>query len=167
MRRSAPPIWGWLPIFTGLLVIPSSTPAVDATVEIPKEPGEASVPAGIDPAPQPIDLAHPYGFHQIGLDIRYLVTRPAHLDRNGILKVALTIICLAGILISPRSRVEALPPLNPGRANAEGLSPRRRLTLTALRSAGSIRLPQRESAHAFQKGQATVEAQCLTLWTSG
>ena len=34
---------------------------------------------------------HPYGFHQIGRDARYLVTRPFHLDQRGWMKVAATL----------------------------------------------------------------------------
>lgn len=33
---------------------------------------------------------HPYGWRQVGSDARYLWTRPAHLDRVGVAKVALT-----------------------------------------------------------------------------
>ncbi|HEV8375847.1 MAG TPA: hypothetical protein VGR38_06375 [Candidatus Polarisedimenticolia bacterium] len=32
-----------------------------------------------------------YGFRQIGLDAKYLVTRPVHLDGSGILKIVLTV----------------------------------------------------------------------------
>src|SRR5262245_17376630 len=77
-----------IPLVT-LLPIPSLM--VASTSEETQEPGEASAPAGIDATPRTLDLAHPYGWKQIGLDARYLVTRPAHLDRNGILKVALTV----------------------------------------------------------------------------
>lgn len=78
-------------LLIGLLVLPFPVQAAGATGEADQEPEEAPPVSEKDPAPQPLDLAHPYGFHQIGLDIRYVVTRPAHLDRNGILKVALTL----------------------------------------------------------------------------
>jgi hypothetical protein len=78
-------------LLIALLPMPSLIQAAAATGETPQDPGETSAPAGSDVSPELPDMAHPYGFKQIGLDARYLVTRPAHLDRNGILKVALTI----------------------------------------------------------------------------
>lgn len=67
----------------------------------PEEP--ASIPAE-EQAAAPVDLPRPYGFRQIGLDARYLVTRPAHLERNGILKVAMTA-TTAGILYLYREEI--------------------------------------------------------------
>ncbi|HEU5179969.1 MAG TPA: hypothetical protein VFW45_04210 [Candidatus Polarisedimenticolia bacterium] len=55
----------------------------------------ASEPQGVEsvvPAP-PMDQIgepHPHGWRQVGSDARYLWTRPAHLDRVGVTKVALT-----------------------------------------------------------------------------
>ena len=91
MRRAAAHIRLLLILLIGLLAIPSPTRAVEEAGETPQDPGEASAPSEDDVAPQPLDLAHPYGWKQIGLDARYLVTRPAHLDRNGIIKIALTL----------------------------------------------------------------------------
>ena len=47
---------------------------------------------------------HPHGFRQIGLDAKYLVTRPFHLDREGKLKIALTV-GTAGALFLLRNRI--------------------------------------------------------------
>ena len=91
MRPGAPFTRLPLILLVALLPMPSLIEAAAATGEAPQEPGETSAPTGSDVSPPLPDLAHPYGFKQIGLDARYLVTRPAHLDRNGILKVALTI----------------------------------------------------------------------------
>jgi membrane-associated phospholipid phosphatase len=70
---------------------------------------EATLPA--DDAPVVSETAQPapiqerlYGFHQIGLDAKYLVTRPAHLDRNGILKLAMTL-GTAGVLYVYREEI--------------------------------------------------------------
>jgi len=71
-----------------------------------------SAPGNVD-TPSPVASAasaggsqveHPYGFRQIGLDTRYLVTRPAHLERNGIVKIALTA-GTAGILFLYREDI--------------------------------------------------------------
>jgi len=78
-------------LLIGLLPLPFPVQAAGATGETDQGPGAALPVSENDPAPQPMDLAHPYGWKQIGLDARYLVTRPAHLDRNGIIKVALTV----------------------------------------------------------------------------
>ncbi len=91
MSPGAPFIRLLLILLVVLLPIPSLSPSFAATGEAPQGSGETSAPTGCDVSPRLPDLAHPYGFKQIGLDARYLVTRPAHLDRNGILKVALTI----------------------------------------------------------------------------
>jgi len=90
MRPSVPRIHLPLILLIGILALPSPTCAVEATSAAPQDTENASVPVE-NAAPQPLDLAHPYGWKQIGLDARYLVTRPAHLDRNGIIKVALTV----------------------------------------------------------------------------
>jgi membrane-associated phospholipid phosphatase len=58
---------------------PEAAPAAEA------EGAEAVTP----PADRLVE-AHPYGWRQVGLDARYLWTRPAHLDRVGVTKVALT-----------------------------------------------------------------------------
>jgi hypothetical protein len=91
MRRGVPRIPLLRILLLALLPIPTLIQADEAASQAPQDPGESSVPSGNDAAPQPLDLAHPYGFKQIGLDARYLITRPAHLDRDGILKVALTV----------------------------------------------------------------------------
>jgi membrane-associated phospholipid phosphatase len=70
-----------------------SPPADDARIGSETEDLTAS------PIPE-----RPYGFHQIGLDAKYLVTRPAHLDRNGILKLAMTF-GTAGVLYVYREEI--------------------------------------------------------------
>ena len=54
-----------------------------------------------DPAPGSPKL---YGFHQIGLDAKYLFTRPFNLDRKGRIKVAVTA-GTAGALFLLRNRI--------------------------------------------------------------
>jgi len=63
-------------------------------------------------------VIHPYGFHQIGLDARYLVTRPLHLDRRGWMKVAATF-GTAAILYADREVIRdmAQEHRTPGRDN--------------------------------------------------
>jgi membrane-associated phospholipid phosphatase len=68
-------------------------PLAAATSPTEEEPVKAASPAAqVSPSPEDRLLAaHPYGWRQIGLDARYLWTRPAHLDRVGVTKVALTV----------------------------------------------------------------------------
>jgi membrane-associated phospholipid phosphatase len=87
-RRSGLPL-RWL-LVAGLLVLPRVALAGsdgDGPNEV--DPAAPAV-SETQPTAAPLNLAHPYGFHQIGLDARYLVTRPAHLDRTGVIKIALT-----------------------------------------------------------------------------
>jgi hypothetical protein len=63
----------------------------------------AGASAGPGPSPSPGSL-HPHGFAQIGLDARYLVTRPFHLDRSGWTKVAATLATL-GALYAGRDEI--------------------------------------------------------------
>ena len=50
------------------------------------------------------DSLHPHGFAQLGLDARYLATRPFHLDRSGWTKVAATLGTL-GALYATRDEI--------------------------------------------------------------
>ena len=84
-----------------LILLCLSVSATLAGNDPPEEP--ASLPAD-KPAAAPVDLPRPYGFRQIGLDARYLVTRPAHLERNGVLKVSLTA-ATTGILYLYRKEI--------------------------------------------------------------
>jgi len=77
--------------------------AEDAGPALPEEnpPSGLSVSAGSQttganpPPPEGREgeeaVIRPYGFRQIGLDARYLATRPLHLDRRGWMKVAATL----------------------------------------------------------------------------
>ena len=71
-------------------MIPAASLAEGSFDEPPESTTAVPADSNGEKAVTPLELVHPYGFHQIGLDARYLVTRPAHLDRNGIIKIALT-----------------------------------------------------------------------------
>jgi hypothetical protein len=56
------------------------------------------------PSPNGSETQHPHGFHQIGIDAKYLFFKPAHLDRAGKIKVAAAV-GTAGMLFLLRNRV--------------------------------------------------------------
>jgi membrane-associated phospholipid phosphatase len=55
----------------------------------PSATGTPEPPAAMPPMDPPVE-AHPYGWRQVGIDARTLWTRPFHLERNGVIKMALT-----------------------------------------------------------------------------
>jgi hypothetical protein len=63
-----------------------------------------AVRAEESPPPGGPGTAHPHGFRQIGLDAKYLASRPFHLDRDGKIKVAVTA-GAAGALFLLRNRI--------------------------------------------------------------
>jgi len=98
-------------IAIGLAIICSAPGVLSADPEPPSDSPAAAVrenPAGEKPAglgaSVPTGGPHPHGFRQIGVDAKYLVTRPLHLDRDGKIKIALTV-GTAGALFLLRNRI--------------------------------------------------------------
>jgi len=77
-------------LLLGFFLLPSFPSAQTGSAEPPRERQEAGISPGLVPEAD-LEPAHPYGLRQIGLDARYLVTRPAGLDRSGWIKMALTV----------------------------------------------------------------------------
>ena len=104
------PVLGLLLAFSGTLLAEEAGPALPAE-DPPSGPSASAGPqtTGANPPPQEIRkeeeaALHPHGFRQIGLDVRYLATRPFHLDRLGWMKVAATF-GTAAILYSDRELI--------------------------------------------------------------
>jgi hypothetical protein len=68
-----------------LIAAPLPAPGADP----PSATGATEPPAAMPPMDPPVE-AHPYGWRQVGIDARTLWTRPFHLERHGVIKVALT-----------------------------------------------------------------------------
>jgi hypothetical protein len=90
-----------------LLLIAGVLPAPALSTPRAAEDSSGASPDGASPGrdqgSSPVSL-HPHGFGQIGLDARYLATRPFHLDRRGWTKVAATLATL-GALYATRDEI--------------------------------------------------------------
>src|SRR5437867_1058792 len=94
-------------VFCFCLSLAAANQGVEGAAEAPAPapPGAFAEGSSFEPEAQGNrDLLHPYGIRQIGLDARYLATRPLHLDRRGILKFAATA-GTAGALFLLRNRI--------------------------------------------------------------
>ncbi|HEV8335678.1 MAG TPA: phosphatase PAP2 family protein [Candidatus Polarisedimenticolia bacterium] len=102
MKAATPPsrVLSVALIATVLLAPGLSTPRA---AEDSSGASSAGASPGPSPSPSPGSL-HPHGFAQIGLDARYLATRPFHLDRSGWTKVAATLATL-GALYAGRGEI--------------------------------------------------------------
>ena len=80
---------------------PGPSPASPATAPQEKPAGENTAASQVSVG---LEDLHPHGFRQIGLDAKYLLTRPLQLDRDGKIKVALTV-GTAGALFLLRNRI--------------------------------------------------------------
>jgi len=103
-------VLGLILAFSGTLLAEDAGPALPAE-NPPSGPSAAAGPRTSGPDPPPREglqgeeaVIRPHGFRQIGLDARYLVTRPFHLDRRGWMKVAATF-GTAAILYADREAI--------------------------------------------------------------
>ena len=90
-----------------LLSLPIAQPGiagepVDPPPATQTAPSEEAPPSATPPERSP--ELHPHGFRQIGLDARYLISRPLHLDSKGKVKLAVTA-GTAGVLFLLRNRI--------------------------------------------------------------